>query len=72
MTYYVSVDGCTAPKVSHESKFDAIAEARRLAGQSNNHSRTIRVFKEVGVMSPVSKPTHVWLETEGQEARESD
>jgi hypothetical protein len=72
MTYYVSVDGCTAPKVAHESKFDAIAEARRLAGQSQNHNRMIRVFKEVGVMSPVSKPTHIWMDAADQEASQSD
>ena len=72
MTYYVSVDGCAAPKMSHESKFYAIAEARRLSEQSHNHNRAIRVFKEVGVMSPVSKPTHVWLDAEAQEAPESD
>jgi hypothetical protein len=72
MSYYVSVDGCTAPKVAHESKFDAIAEARRLAGQSQNHSRKIRVFKEVGVLAPVERPTHVWLDAESQEYLESD
>jgi hypothetical protein len=72
MTYYVSVDGCTAPKVAHESKFDAIAEARRLSEQSQNHSRMIRVFKEVGVMAPVSKPTHVWMDTIDLEQPKSD
>jgi hypothetical protein len=60
MSYYVSVDGGRAPQHQHESKFAAVAEARRLSELPENRSRAVRVFKEVGGFIPVQITSHVW------------
>lgn len=60
MTYYVSVDGSRAPQHPHVSKFEAVAEARRLSEMPENRNRTVRVFKEVGSFVPVQITSHVW------------